>query len=64
MKLTAGQMHTESFLFGTISLVVIPLAKPFPVHPAADMSLFLVSLSQPGSLLSNQDAHFTKQKMT
>ena len=44
MKLTAGQMHTESFLFGTISLVVIPLAKPFPVHPAADMSLFLVSL--------------------
>lgn len=62
MKLTAGQMHTESFLSGTISLVVIPLAKPFPVHPAADMSLFLVSLSQPGSLLSNQDAHLQSRK--
>ena len=58
-------MHTERFLSGTISLAVIPLAKPPPpVHLAADMSLFLVSLSQPGSSLSNQDAHFTKQKMT
>lgn len=64
MELTMGQIYTERFLSGTISLAVIPLAKPPPVHLAADMSLFLVSLSQPGSSLSNQDAHFTKQKMT
>ena len=56
-------MHTEGFLSGTISLAVIPLQSLPPVHLAADMSLFLVSLSQPGSLLIHQDAHFTKQKM-
>ena len=48
-----------------IASIASPFAKPPPpVHLAADMSLFLVSLSQPGSSLSNQDAHFTKQKMT
>lgn len=47
-----------------IASIASPLAKPPPpVHLAADMSLFLIALSQPGSSLSNQDAHFTKQKM-
>ena len=59
-----GQIYTERFLSGTISLAVIPLQSLPPVHLATDMSLFLVSLSQPGSSLSNQDALFTKQKMT
>lgn len=46
-----------------IASIASPLQSLPPVHLAADMSLFLIALSQPGSSLSNQDAHFTKQKM-